>query len=187
MDLNSFAQAVHESGVAEWMRGSLKAMPIVESIHVLCAALVFGTILIVDLRMLGYPDTKRSLMRIHGELIPVTWVAFVMSVITGALMFAPNSITYVGNTAFRLKLLAILAAGVNMAVFQLLTAREHRQRGITAPADAQLPRGLAASIVAAPVDGRHLPGPLDRVHQGLRLHRPHGRAVRLLQVAAWSK
>ena len=124
MDLNSFAQAVHESGVAEWMRGSLKAMPIVESIHVLCAALVFGTVLIVDLRMLGYPDTKRSLMRIHRELIPVTWAAFVLSVITGALMFAPNSITYVGNTAFRLKLLAILAAGINMAIFQLLTARD---------------------------------------------------------------
>jgi hypothetical protein len=123
MDLNSFAQAVHESGVAEWMRGSLKAMPIVESIHVLCAALVFGTILIVDLRMLGYPNTKRSFTRIHHELIPLTWVAFVVSVITGALMFAPNSITYVGNTAFQLKLLAILAAGINMAIFQLVTAR----------------------------------------------------------------
>ena len=33
MDLNSFAQSVHESGLAEFMRSSLKAMPIVESIR----------------------------------------------------------------------------------------------------------------------------------------------------------
>ena len=145
MDLNSFAQAVHESGVAEWMRGSLKAMPIVESIHVLCAALVFGTILIVDLRMLGYPNTKRSFTRIHHELIPLTWVAFVVSVITGALMFAPNSITYIGNTAFQLKLLAILAAGINMAIFQLVTARSVAtwDQGTRAPSSVRLAGALS--------------------------------------------
>ncbi len=181
MDLNSFAQAVHESGVAEWMRSSLKAMPIVESIHVLCAALVFGTILIVDLRMLGYPNTKRSFTRIHHELIPLTWVAFVVSVITGALMFAPNSITYVGNTAFQLKLLAILAAGINMAIFQLVTARSVAtwDQGARAPVQ----RAAGRRAVDSPVDHGDLPGALDRLYQGLRLHRPHGRAVRLLQVA----
>ncbi len=148
MDLNSFAQAVHASPVADWMRGTLKAMPIVESIHVLCAGLVFGTVLIVDLRLLGYPNTQRSFLRIHHELIPVTWCAFVVSVITGALMFAPNSITYVGNTAFRLKLLAILAAGINMAIFQLITARsvanwDHNAR---APAGARLAGALSIGL-----------------------------------------
>ena len=123
MDLTSFAEAVHETSVAEWMRSSLKAMPVVESIHVLSAAIVFGTILIVDLRLLGFPSTSRPFTRVSGELMRATWVAFVISVITGVLMFAPNSITYIGNTAFILKMFAILAAGLNMAVFELVTAR----------------------------------------------------------------
>jgi hypothetical protein len=161
MDLNSFAQAVHESGVAEWMRGSLKAMPIVESIHVLCAALVFGTILIVDLRMLGYPNSKRSFTRIHHELIPLTWVAFVVSVITGALMFAPNSITYVVNTAFKLKLLAILAAGINMAIFQFFTARA-LQPGTRAHS-VQRAAGCPCRYL---VDHRDLPGAVDKFTKG---------------------
>lgn len=145
MDLNSFAQAVHASAVAEWMRSSLKAMPIIESIHVLCAAVVFGTVLIVDLRLLGYPDTKRSFMRIHHELIPATWVAFVVSVITGALMFTPNSITYVGNTAFQLKLLAILAAGINTAIFQFFTASSVStwDQGARAPSNVRLAGALS--------------------------------------------
>jgi Family of unknown function (DUF6644) len=123
VDLTSFAEAVHSTSIAEWMRTSLKAMPVVESIHVLSAAVVFGTVLIVDLRLLGFPSTSRRFTRVSGELMRATWVAFVISAMTGALMFAPNSITYVGNTAFQLKMIAILAAGVNMGVFELVTAR----------------------------------------------------------------
>ncbi len=123
MDLNSFAQSVHESGLAEWMRSSLKAMPVVESIHVFCVALIFGTILIVDLRMLGYPDTKRSWTKTYRELIKVTWGAFAVAVVTGVMMFAPNAITYVGNTAFRLKILTLVVIGINMGIFHLVMER----------------------------------------------------------------
>jgi hypothetical protein len=43
--------------------------------------------------------------------------------VTGVLMFAANASTYYGNTAFRIKMLALLLAGVNMAVFELVTKR----------------------------------------------------------------
>ena len=39
MALMSIVQSIQDSGVAEWMRTSVKAMPIVESIHVLAAGL----------------------------------------------------------------------------------------------------------------------------------------------------
>ena len=103
------------------MRSSLKAMPVVEAIHVLTAATVFGTILIVDLRLLGLRDARRAFTRISNELLRFTWVAFVIAVVTGVLMFAANAKTYYGNTAFRLKLATILLAGINMAIFQNLT------------------------------------------------------------------
>jgi hypothetical protein len=123
VDVPGIVQLIQDSGPAEWMRTSLKAMPIVEAIHVLCAATVFGTILIVDLRLLGFPNTKRSFTRISHEMLRVTWAAFGLAVITGALMFAANASTYYGNTAFRFKMLALLLAGVNMAIFQFITYR----------------------------------------------------------------
>src|SRR5262249_12598308 len=43
--------------------------------------------------------------------------------VTGILMFAANASTYYGNTAFRLKMLALLVAGANMAVFEFVTKR----------------------------------------------------------------
>ena len=123
MDLASIVQAVQASGPAEWMRTSVKAMPIVESIHVLAAASVFGTILIVDLRLLGFPNTRRSFTRISDEMLRFTWAAFITAVITGSLMFAANAHTYFENTAFRFKMLALLSAGINMAIFQFVTFR----------------------------------------------------------------
>ena len=123
MAVPGILQSIEATGIAEWMRTSLKAMPVVESIHVLAAATVFGTIFIVDLRLLGIPGVSRPFTRVSDEMLRLTWVAFVIAAITGALMFAPNASTYFVNTAFRLKLLALLAAGVNMVVFQLVTYR----------------------------------------------------------------
>jgi Family of unknown function (DUF6644) len=119
----TFFATIESTGIAEWMRTSLKAMPVVESIHVLTAALVFGTILIVDLRLLGFPNTRRSFQRVEDEILKITWVAFSISVVTGLLMFAPNATTYYRNLAFGLKMLALLGAGVNMAIFEHVTKR----------------------------------------------------------------
>ena len=123
MTAPSIVKVVEASAPAEWMRMSLLSMPVVEAIHVLTAAVVFGTILIIDLRLLGFPNTRRPFTRIEHELLRYTWGAFIISVVTGILMFAANATTYYGNTAFRLKMLALLVAGVNMAVFEFVTKR----------------------------------------------------------------
>jgi hypothetical protein len=123
MDLTAFAETLYQSAFSEWMRGSLKALPIIEAIHVMAVATVFGTILIVDLRLLGYMDTNRPFTRIFREMLRWTWIGFALAAVTGALLFIPNARTYVVNTAFGLKMIALLCAGINMAVFQFTTLR----------------------------------------------------------------
>lgn len=107
----------------EWMRSHVLAMPWVNAAHVLCIALVFGSILVVDLRLLGLSDRQRAVTRVSAEMLRLTWAAFAGALLTGALYFAANATTYWFNTAFRFKLLAILLAGVNMLVFQFLIFR----------------------------------------------------------------
>jgi hypothetical protein len=123
MTTPSIVKVIEGSAPADWMRMSLLSMPVVEAIHVFTAAVVFGTILIIDLRLLGFPNTRRAFSRIEHELLRYTWGAFIISVVTGVLMFAANATTYYGNTAFRLKMLALLIAGANMAVFEFVTKR----------------------------------------------------------------
>lgn len=63
-------------------------------------------IFVVDLRLLGLADSRRAFTRIRRETLPLTWLAFGISVITGSLMFTPSAQTYFGNAAFQFKALA---------------------------------------------------------------------------------
>jgi hypothetical protein len=127
MDLAALLAQLESSGLAEWLRGSLKAIPVIEAIHVMAIAVVFGTIFIVDLRLLGYPGNSRSFTRTSNELLRWTWGAFALAVTTGILLFVPNANTYFNNTPFLFKMGALVCAGLNMAVFHLVTARTVHQ------------------------------------------------------------
>jgi hypothetical protein len=84
---------------------------------------VIGVIAIVDLRLLGLASTAYPVSRLTKSLLPLTWVGFAVAVASGLLLFSSQPITYFENFAFRMKMVMLVAAGLNMAVFHLLTMR----------------------------------------------------------------
>jgi hypothetical protein len=92
-------------------------------VHVIAIALVVGTIAIVDLRLVGLASTGRPYAELSREVLPLTWSAFAVAAAMGALMFISQPVGYFHNVAFRLKILLLVLAGVNMLVFQLITGR----------------------------------------------------------------
>ena len=141
--LIGFAETLQKSGISVWMQGSLKALPIIESIHVMAVITVFGTILLIDMRLLGLYDTSRPFTRVFGEILHWTWIAFAVAVVTGILLFIPNAPRYVVNTAFGLKMASLVCAGLNMAVFEFTTLKK------VALWDKQIPVPLAARVAGA--------------------------------------
>jgi len=122
MSTHEILATIQDSALGNWMCYTNGAMPVVEATHVVAAVLLFGTVLIVDIRLLGLADSQRAYTRVSRETLRLTWLAFAVSVITGSLMFTTSPLTYFYNWAFEWKALALLGAGVNMAAFQLLTA-----------------------------------------------------------------
>jgi hypothetical protein len=150
--MQSILESIQGSALAEWMRETNPAMQLVEATHVLAAVLLFGTVLIVDLRLLSLTDSSRSLTRVSRETLPLTWAAFALAVITGSLMFTTSAATYFGNAAFQWKVLALFGAGLNMLVFQFLTARSIAAWDVgTPPRAAQLAGALSLVLWAAVV------------------------------------
>lgn len=143
-------ERVQASAVAEWMRTSF-AGPVIEATHVMAAVFLFGTILVVDLRLLGLADTRSAFTRIGAWTLPLTWLAFVVSVATGLLMFIASAQTFFGNTAFRLKMLALLAAGLNMAWFHGVTARRVAAWDQQTPPPAARIAGLVSILLWASI------------------------------------
>jgi hypothetical protein len=58
-----------------------------------------------------------------SELLRITWGAFAVAAVTGTLMFMTNARVYAGNTSFRIKMVLLLLAGLNMAFFHLTAGR----------------------------------------------------------------
>jgi len=123
MAFESITAPIENSPLGTWMRESTYAFPLVESFHVLALVVVVGSIMLVDLRLLGVTNRKHPFTRLSGDLLPFTWGAFVVAVISGSLMVTGQAGTYANNTMFRLKLLVLALAGLNMVIFHFLGAR----------------------------------------------------------------
>jgi hypothetical protein len=157
VDLTPFVEAAQSSALSEWMRTSLKAVAIINALHVMSIVTVFGTIFLVDLRLLGLPNVQRSFMRMHDELLRWTWGAFGVAAVTGVLLFMVNAVTYQRNTAYWLKMLTIVLAGINMFVFERVTAKSAAtwDKGVLPPPTARLAGALSIVLwLAVIVFGR---------------------------------
>jgi hypothetical protein len=110
--------------------------PFLESIHVVGITMVFGSLLMVDLRLLGVAARSYTVSRMSKELVPWTWGAFVIAVITGIGLFMARASHYAENPAFRFKALFLLFAGINMAVFHFGIYRRVSTWDATSPPSA---------------------------------------------------
>lgn len=135
----------------EWLQNTPLALtvgedwfPYVESAHVVFLAIVAGTILTVDSRLLGLTSKQLRITYLSERVLPWTWGAFIGALITGSLMFIANATSYAANTPFRVKMVLLLLAGINMLVFQFVTFRnvQNWDTGRPAPA-ARLAGGVS--------------------------------------------
>jgi hypothetical protein len=123
MDFYSFFAAIENSAIGTFVRETINALPIINVFHVVGLSLVFGTIFMVDMRLIGLQSVTRPVSRVAQDLLKWTWVGFALAAVTGLLMFAANATTFYVNLQFQLKMVALVFAGLNMVVFELITAR----------------------------------------------------------------
>ena len=98
--------------------------PFLESIHVLAVGFLVGSILMVDLRLLGLAALSCPASRMTRELLPWTWAAFCLAIVTGFSLFMTRASVYIENPAFQTKLMLLFLAGAKMALFQFWTFRD---------------------------------------------------------------
>jgi len=106
-----------ENWPISWEIGGTSWFPFLESIHVIAAAMVVGSILMVDLRLLGLAAKRYPITTLSKELVPWSTGAFVIATITGIGMFITRAASHVLNPAFQWKIFLLVLAGANMAYF----------------------------------------------------------------------
>ena len=115
--------ALQDLALPTQIRESDWLFPTIETVHVFALVLVVGSIMIVDLRLLYFAQKERRFSELAGEMLPWTWSAFVIAALAGLLMFSSKAVTYWANIPFRVKMVCLLLAGINMLAFQFIAMR----------------------------------------------------------------
>jgi hypothetical protein len=143
--ITEFLKWLQAQPLAAFIHKTAWAFTTVEVVHVFAIAFMIGTIMIVDLRLLGFVSSKRAFTEFSRLLLPFTWVAFAIAVIAGALLFMSRPLEYVDNAVFWAKMVLIGLAGINMVVFELMTVRGVKEWDLakTPPLAARLAGGIS--------------------------------------------
>jgi hypothetical protein len=112
-----FLQWMAETPWSIALRESLYVWPLVESTHVLTLTLFVGTAVLLDLRLLGLLMPNVPASEFTRRVLPWTRWGFALMTVTGLLLFYATPVRTYQNIFFRIKVILLVAAGINVWLF----------------------------------------------------------------------
>ena len=112
-----FCQWLEAQGWAVAIHQSLWLFPLLETAHLFGIILLVGATSALDLRLIGLTMKREPVSRLAARLLPWAWAGLTIQIVTGFFLFASEATRCFGNTAFRLKMLMLVLAGLNALVF----------------------------------------------------------------------
>jgi hypothetical protein len=148
--LATLLESLEGTALATVVRESAWLYPTAELLNILGFVFLVGAAAMFDLRLLGLSRAV-PVRALAGHLLPWSRAGLLVVVPTGLLMFASDATVMAANPAFRLKLLLLLAGGLNALAFHLGPFRSVRDwdRGAPSPARARLAAVLSLLIWTA--------------------------------------
>ncbi|HEV3333338.1 MAG TPA: DUF6644 family protein [Bryobacteraceae bacterium] len=123
LQASPLGHAMRESGV--WTYG------VVNLVHILGVATLFGSVLVLDLRLLGVWRSV-ALAAISRPTVPAAATGFVIAALSGVCLLATKATEYVGNPFLYIKFPAIGLGILNVVALSRLSAwKQHRSRDLS--------------------------------------------------------
>ncbi len=104
--------------LAQAMKHSSWLYPTVESMHIWGIGILFGSVVIMDLRVLGL-GSKLAMSDLSRLGILVAFIGFGLAVLTGSLMFITQASELIGSRLFILKMCLIFLLLANAIILRM--------------------------------------------------------------------
>ena len=127
MTLDSTLVWLHDTSFGTVIRESIWAEPIIETIHVLTLTVFLGFVILLDLRLLDLALRQTPVSRVFRQLNPFLFASFGIMLVTGISLFAGDPVLFYGTIFFKLKMVMLLAAALNVVVFNATLGRSLAQ------------------------------------------------------------
>lgn len=133
-DAPAVAAWLEASALGETMRGSLLLYPLANLAHILGLTLFVGSVVVLDLRLLGAWRLSLSASGLSRALTPVLLTGLALLAVSGTMLFSADARPLALNPALQLKAALIALALANAIAFRVAWRGRMEEWDYAAPA-----------------------------------------------------
>jgi hypothetical protein len=124
MTLHGFAEWLGQTPVSQVIQNVSWIIPSVQSIHILCIAIVISAVFMVDLRLLGVIGRDQPTAAYTSRFLSWIWPTLVILLVTGAVLITGEPTRSLENPAFQTKMVLLILAMITTLGLQLPTFKD---------------------------------------------------------------
>src|SRR5215469_9441812 len=118
------------SVMGAWVRDSRWIFPAIEAVHIVALALLFGALLVLNLRLLGLTLTYKPVAKLARDLAPWILVSLTIILASGVLLFASEAMKAYASVPFQVKMLFLFSAIIfHYTLYRRVTKSDDRALG----------------------------------------------------------
>ena len=124
MSFYHFVAWLNDTSWSVFLRENDWAFAIIETVHILGLGLSVGTIMWVDLRLVGLAMRRQRASDVVNQIEPWSIAGFIVMFISGALLLFAEPMKCYERLAFRMKVVMLILAGLNVLYFNSRVRRK---------------------------------------------------------------
>jgi hypothetical protein len=109
---------ITETRLSLMIQNNFWAIPIIQTVHILAIAATFGSVLMMNLRILGLAGSGRTMTQTVRRYLPWIWWGLLLLVITGILMIIGEPVRELINPIFWIKMVLVVSGVLLSLWFQ---------------------------------------------------------------------
>jgi hypothetical protein len=133
MSVLAWCQWLQEGSISTAIRESTTFWPVLEGSHLIGMALMMAPVMMYDFRLIGFRWKSDPVSKVKWSFLPITFFGFVLMVSTGVLLFWSEPLKCYNSGYFRIKVVALILAGLNALVFHSTIDRTTAQWDTASP------------------------------------------------------
>jgi len=138
-----FFQWCDNSLIAQAIRNSRVAFPVIENFHLFALTVLLGSLVVLVLRQFGLIYKSQPISEVANALRPWNRWSLAVMLASGILLFLSEAMKCYGNTSFRVKMLFLFSA----LLFQFtIYNRMVKNEGASAPIGGKVAAGVALCL-----------------------------------------
>jgi len=137
--LGPFFQWCEGTILGQWVRGGTWEFPVIETIHILALAMLYGCTVVIGLRLMGVLMRGWTVARLTQEVTPYMNWSIVVILTSGTLLYLSEATKAFSNDAFWVKVWLLIAA----LIFHYTVVRR-----VTKADEVSQPTGLTVGLVS---------------------------------------